>query len=237
MNRNLELACAYGGMVFAVLFGIGFVGLAHFVPPLDPNATAEQTAAVFRDNANGIRSGLLLSYIGCVFYLAFGASINAETQRIAGVPTVLLKLQSVAFASSVLLVAGPMMVWLTAAFRPMSYSAELVQAMNDFGWISFLFGWVPFVTWYVATGAAILCDTSTTDTDRVYPRWAGYLGMMLGLGQTSASLLIYFKTGPFAWNGLLSWWLPATEFFIWFVVITALTVKAINKRYREAGSA
>ena len=94
MNRYLELACAYGGMIFAVLFGIGFLGLAKFVPPLDPAATAEQTAALFRDNVNGIRTGLLVSYIGCVFYLAFGASINAETQRIVGVPKVLVKLQS-----------------------------------------------------------------------------------------------------------------------------------------------
>ena len=235
MKRYLELGCAYGGMVFAVLFGIGFVGLAHFVPPLDPNATAEQTAAVFRDNTNGIRTGLLLSYIGCVFYLAFGASINAETQRIVSVPTVLLKLQSAAFSASILLIAGPIMVWLAAAFRPESnQSAELVQALNDFGWISFLFGWVPFVTWYMATGAAILCDTQ--GNDRVYPRWSGYLSLALGLGQTSASLLIYFKTGPFAWNGLFSWWLPATEFFLWFIVITVLTVKAINKRYRAAGS-
>ena len=233
MNRYLELACAYGGMIFAVLFGIGFLGLAKFVPPLDPAATAEQTAALFRDNVNGIRTGLLVSYIGCVFYLAFGASINAETQRIVGVPKVLVKLQSAAFSSSVLLVAGPMIVWLTAAFRAEDQpSAELIQALNDFGWISFLFGWVPFVTWYMATGAAILCSTDTKNP--IYPRWAGYLGVMLGLGQTTASLLIYFKTGPFSWDGLFAWWLPATEFFLWFVVMTILTDKAINRRYAAA---
>ncbi|MEC9357980.1 MAG: hypothetical protein VX836_08930 [Pseudomonadota bacterium] len=232
MTRHLELACAWGGMIFAVLFAIGFVGIAHFVPPLDPNATAEQTAAIFRDNANGIRTGLLLCYIGCVFYLAFGASINAETERIPGVPAVLLKLQSAAFAATVLLIAGPFMIWLTAAFRPESQSAELIQALNDLGWISFLFGWLPFVTWYMTTGAAILCDTRTTDP--LYPRWAGYLSLVLGLGQTSASFLIYFKTGPFAWDGLFSWWLPASEFFLWFVVMTVLSTKAINRRYRES---
>lgn len=234
MKRYVELVCAWGGMIFAVLFAIGFVGLAHFVPPLDPNATAEQTATIFRENTDGIRTGLLLCYIGCVFYLAFGASIGAETQRISGVPAVLRKLQAAAFAASVLLVAGPFMAWLTAAFRPDTYPPELIQAINDFGWISFLFGWLPFVTWYMATGLVILCETHTDDP--VYPRWSGYLSLALGLGQTSASLLIYFKTGPFAWDGLFSWWLPASEFFLWFIVITVLTTKAINKRYRVENS-
>lgn len=228
MRRGIDLCCAWGGIVFAVLFGIGFVGIARFVPPLDPADTAEQTAAVFRDNATAIRTGLLICYVGCVFYLAFGASINAQTRRITGAPRALIQLQAAAFAASVLLIAGPFMIWWTAAFRPDTWSPELVQAFNDLAWISFLNGWVPFVTWYMATGAAILCDTD--ETNPVYPRWSGYLSLVLGLAQSSASFLVYAKTGPFAWDGVFSWWLPATEFFIWFVVITALTLKAINKR-------
>jgi hypothetical protein len=169
-----------------------------------------------------------------VFYLAFGAAINAQSRRIVGMPRSLPKLQAAAFSASVLLIAGPFMIWWTAAFRPESYSPETVQLLNDLGWICFLVGWLPFVTWYMATGAAILCDRSA---EPVYPRWAGYLSLVLGLGQSSASFLIYFKTGPFAWDGLFSWWLPATEFFVWFVVITALTTKAINKEYREAPAA
>lgn len=234
MRRFVDLACAWGGMVFAVLFGIGFVAIARFVPPLDPADTAEQTAAIYRDNAGSIRTGLLVCYVGCVFYLAFGAAINAQTRRMLGVPQALPKLQSAAFSASVLLIAGPFMIWWTAAFRPESYSADTVQMLNDLGWICFLIGWLPFVTWYMATGAAILCDTGA---DPVYPRWAGYLSLVLGLGQSSASFLIYFKSGPFAWDGLFSWWLPAGEFFVWFVVITALTTKAINKQYRTTAGA
>jgi hypothetical protein len=234
MKRFVELACAWGGVVFAVLFGIGFVGIAHFVPPLHPSDTAVQTAALFRENTNTIRTGLLVCYVGCAFFLAFGASISGQTRRIVGVPASLIHLQVAAFSSAVLLVAGPLMIWWTAAFRPTETAPETIQMLNDFAWICFLVGWVPFVTWYMATGAAILCDTSTTP---VYPRWAGYLGIVLGLGQTSASFLIYFKTGPFAWNGIFSWWLPATEFFLWFVVVSALTIKAINKSYRTPAGA
>jgi hypothetical protein len=229
MRRAIDLACAWGGIVFAVLFGVGFVGIAHFVPPLHPSDTAVQTAAIFRGHTDSIRTGLLVCYVGCAFFLAFGASISAQTRRIIGVPLALIHLQIAAYAAAVLLIAGPLMIWWVAAFRPVETAPETIQMLNDFGWISFLVGWVPFVTWYMTTGAAILCDSSA---DPVYPRWSGYLGLVLGLGQTSASLLIYFKTGPFAWNGIFSWWLPATEFFLWFVVITALTVRAVNRSYR-----
>jgi len=83
----------------------------------------------------------------------------------------------------------------------------------------------------MATSAAILCDTSATP---VVPRWSGYLGLVMGLAQASASFLIYFKTGPFAWNGLFAWWLPATDFFAWFVIMTVLTIKAIDNQDRQS---
>jgi len=233
MKRAIELTCAYGGMVFAVLFGIGFVAIARFVPPLDPSDTAEQTAAIFRADQGKIRIGLLVCYLGAPFYLAFGAAINAQTRRIAGLSKTLTQLQAAAFSASLILIIGPFMLWWVAAFRPGDVSAELTQTLNDLGWVSFLVGWVPFVTWYVITGLAILCDTSD---DPIYPRWAGYVAVTMGLGQTSASFLVCFKTGPFAWDGVFSWWLPATWFFIFFIVMTVVTVKAINRQYEQASA-
>lgn len=231
MKRFLDLVCALGGIIFSVLFGIGFVGLAHFVPPLAPSQTAAETAAIFRTDTNLIRIGILLCYVGVPFYLAFGASISARTRRILGVPNVLIHLQIAAFAAASLLLIGPFLMWLVAAYRPETAPIEIIQTLNDIGWILLLLGWVPFVTWFMAIGAAILCDTSATP---IYPRWSGYLCLSLGFAQATASFLPFFKTGPFAWDGLFSWWLPATEFFTIFIVMTVLTVKAINNQYRTA---
>ena len=229
MRRFVELACAWGGVVFAVLFGIGFVVIAGFVPPMHPSDTAVQTAAIFRTHTGAIRTGLLVCYLGCPFLLAFAASISGQTRRIVGVPSALIHLQIAAYAAGIVLIFGPFMIWWVAAFRPAETAPETIQMLNDFGWISFLVAWVPFVTWFMTVGAAILCDTAA---DPVYPRWSGYLGLVMGLAQASASFLIYFKTGPFAWNGIFSWWLPAADFFAWFLLMTVLTIKAINARDR-----
>lgn len=45
---------------------------------------------------------------------------------------------------------------------------------------------------------------------------------------------MFFTTGPFAWNGLMSWWVPATDFFTFFLVMCYLTVKALKAEDSDA---
>ena len=233
MKRGSEVVCAWGGIVFSVIFFIGFVGIARFFPPLSPADTAEVTAAFYRGHTNAIRTGLLFCYVGTMFFLAFGSGIVGQTRRIRGVSPAITFFQISSYASAVLLIILPLLCWFTAAFRPDEWSTESVRLMNDFGWISFVIGFPPFVTWVVTTGVAILSDESEQP---LYPRWSGYLGLFMGFVQVSAAFLIFFKVGPFAWNGLFAWYIPFTDFFAWFLVITVLTIKAINKPGYEAAA-
>ena len=43
-----------------------------------------------------------------------------------------------------------------------------------------------------------------------------------------ACLLLFFKTGPFSQNGVLVFYIPMIVFFVWIVVFSVLTVRAIN---------
>jgi hypothetical protein len=43
-----------------------------------------------------------------------------------------------------------------------------------------------------------------------------------------ACLLLFFKTGPFSQNGVLVFYIPMIAFFVWIVVFSVLTVRAIN---------
>ena len=233
MKRASELFCAWGGIAFSVLFFIGFVGIARFFPPLSPADTAEQTAAIYREHTNAIRAGLLMCYVGTMFYIAFGSGIVGQTRRIRGVAPAITYFQIASFAAATLLILGPLICFFTAAFRPNQVSPETIQLMNDFGWIAFVIGFPPFVTWVVATGIAILSDKAERT---LYPRWSGYLSVCMGFIQTSAAVLIFFKVGPLAWNGLLPWYIPFTDFFAWFAIITVLTIKAINKPGYEAAA-
>ncbi|GGL10160.1 hypothetical protein [Nocardia jinanensis] len=231
MKRRSEIICTWGGIVFAVLFFVGFVLFARFLPPLSPNDSAARTAEIYRDNTNGIRIGLALCYFGTMAFLAFGAGITGQTRRIKGVASTLTILQTAAFAAASLLLILPITMWFAAAFRPDTQPAENIQIFNDFGWISFIAGFPPFVVWIAATGCAILSDSRANP---LFPRWSGYFSLLMAFIQAAPPvLLVFFKTGPFAWNGVLSFWIPLTDFFVWFLVITALTLKAIDRKYED----
>jgi hypothetical protein len=231
MKRTTELMCAWGGIAFSVLFFVGFVGIARFFPPLSPADTAEQTAAIYRDNNSAIIGGLLMAYVGTMCFLAFGSGIVGQTRRIRGVAPAVTYFQVSSYAAATSLLTIPIIAWFVAAFRPETRSAESIQLINDFGWIAFVIGFPPFVTWVFSTGLAILSDRSERP---LYPRWSGYLSLCMALIQVMALMLVFFKVGPFAWNGLFSWYIPFTDFFAWFVVITVVTIKAINKPEYEA---
>ncbi len=54
MSRIGQKICAWGGVFCAVLFGAGLL-LAGFVPPPAPGLSADEVAALYRDNAGSIR--------------------------------------------------------------------------------------------------------------------------------------------------------------------------------------
>jgi hypothetical protein len=98
--------------------------------------------------------------------------------------------------------------------------------MNDLAWIMFLGIVSTFVVQLIVIGFAILCDRRTAP---VFPRWVGYLNLWMALLFTPATVLIFFKSGPFAWDGLLVWWLPFAAFVLWFPVNTFFLLKAVRE--------
>ncbi|MGB8390637.1 MAG: hypothetical protein WCE76_23335, partial [Mycobacterium sp.] len=77
---------------------------------------------------------------------------------------------------------------------------------------------------------AILSDVTP---EPIFPRWSGYLSIFVALVQIPPVMLVFFKTGPFAWDGLISWWLPAIDFFGWIVVMMVLTATAARRQPAE----
>jgi hypothetical protein len=40
---------------------------------------------------------------------------------------------------------------------------------------------------------------------------------------------VFFKRGPFAWNGLLAWWLVLVAYFLWITVTSIALVRAVKR--------
>jgi hypothetical protein len=68
----------------------------------------------------------------------------------------------------------------------------------------------------------------------IFPRWAGYLNAWIALLLAPAGIIVFFKHGPFAWNGLFSFWLPLTVYSIWVVTMTFLLRRALAAQIATA---
>lgn len=186
---------------------------------------------MYQDNATAIRSGLVLAQVGLALWLPFGISIAVQTRRIErDRRPVMTFVQVASVAVCTALVVLSTALWATAAFRPGQISAEITQMLNDLAWFVFLWPIIPFSLWLVSIAIPILQDTSALP---VYPRWVAYLSLWAAFLFLPAGAIAFFQAGPFAWNGLLAFYVPVVPFFVWLIAITFLTIKAIKREAIE----
>lgn len=218
MNTRSELLCVWCAIPFAVLFTIGLWPLAGFMPPMSPSLSAVEIASIYQENTLPIRTGSLIMMACAGLMCPFLAAIAMQMKRIEGRYDVLTITQISSGTVGVVAFIVATVAWTVAAFRP-ERSPELIQLLNDIGWIYFLMTFTTFVVQDFAVGFAILGDKNS---EPVFPRWVGYFNLWVGVTFIPAGLLTYFKTGPFAWNGLFVWWIPFVVFFSWYVVMFVL---------------
>lgn len=226
MNKNkFEIVCAWSGTICMLLFFAGLV-LSDFIPPLSPSLTADQVAAHYREHASGIRAGMDLMLLSGMFYAAFTAGMSGQMRRIPGVNHTAVYTQLVAGAFACLTFLVPAMLFEVTAFRP-ERSPEITQTLNDMSWIITVIPWPPFMTQNFSLAYAILGDRRSQP---LFPRWIGYLNIWAPISFTPGVLLPFFKSGPFAWSGVLVFWIPAAIFGAWFLIMTAHLLKAIKRQ-------
>jgi hypothetical protein len=68
----------------------------------------------------------------------------------------------------------------------------------------------------------------------VFPRWVAYVNIWSGFGVAGGSLVVFTQTGPFAWNGIIAFWLLVVAFFIWMVVMAWALLRAIAQEEATA---
>jgi hypothetical protein len=226
MNIRSQLICAWCSIAFAVVFTIGLWPLANFLPPMSPDLSAVDIAAIYKENTLAIRFGALVMMSGAVLMVPFLAVIATQIKRIEGEHSVLTVAQISGGTIGVVIFLVATVAWTTAAFRP-DRSPELIMLLNDFGWIFFLMTFGTFVVQDFAVGFVILGDKSP---DPIFPRWLGFYNLWVGVLFMPGGLLTFFKVGPFAWDGIFVWWAPFLVFFSWYLVMFVMLRKAILKQ-------
>ena len=227
--------CAMCGPLFLTAFLIGWGALGSNIPPIPADHTADQMAAFFRSDYNLIRAGMSIAMLFACFYVVWTISITRVMRHINPKkndiwPTLQMWGGGLTFV--------PLMVssvfWLTGAYRPDQLSPVTLQMLYDQGWL--LIDMAYFITTIpmVAIGVAGLTDERAKP---LFPRWACWYSIWAGLSFLFELLMPFFKTGLFARQGWLNFWVEFLVWFVYIMVVTYFVMKAIPRLEKEREAA
>ena len=228
-SRRIQVFCAWCGPLFTILLFGGWGLMAGFIPLISPADSAAQVAGAWRDHHTLTLLGLTIAMFGIALTLPFYLVISVQMRRTELRLPILSILQLAAgiIITAVLLI--PMLVFIVGAFRP-ERSPALDQLVNDASYIMLILPWPPIMVQVFAIAAATFTDRRENP---VFPRWFGYLNVWVGFLLVPANMIIFFKTGPFAWTGVIGFWMPAAIFGLWYFVVTYVLLKAIRQEEGE----
>ncbi|MBA3741966.1 MAG: hypothetical protein H0X00_03365 [Sporichthya sp.] len=229
MNVSSQRIGAWCGPAMMVIWLVGFILVADLIPPPSPTKDPEEVAAFFQGDTNAIRVGLVLTMLSSALLGPFYAVISTQMKRIEGAYSPWSTVQFGLGMVLIVLFLLPMLVLLAAAYRP-DRDPDTLQALYDLGWLAFVAPVSTAAVQCFTLGAVILQDTGARP---IFPRWSGYLNFWIGTLFLPGNFCVFVKTGPFAWNGLVCWWIPLLAFVSWYFVMAVLLLRAIRDQQCE----
>jgi hypothetical protein len=223
-NDRSQLACAYSCYAFIVIFTIGFLALADFVPPPHPTASAASIAHLFRSDSLRIRVGMAVCLLASALLLPWGGAVGDQIKRIEGGKRTLSYTWVTASALLTVEFIYPCLWWAVAAFRT-DVSPQIIRSYDDMAWLGFM----GIISTALVQCAVLAIATFKDKREQpLFPRWFGYVNAWCTVLMVPDAVTICWHTGPFAWNGILTFWFVITVAFIWLIVVTIVTARAIK---------
>lgn len=191
------------------LFGIIICLLARVTPPPRPDVSTADKVAFFSQNGLTIQLGFVVLLV-----LLGGAAMTnglvAYQMKRMSTGSVLaygyLAGMSVGALPGFLLVG---VCFLTATLRP-ERDPELIGLLYDLGMLSYNASLGCFTAAYLVLAIAVLYDRNN-----IFPKWFAYISVWQIVTEVIASQMVVFYSGPFAWNGSISFWVAVVVFSVW----------------------
>jgi hypothetical protein len=78
-----------------------------------------------------------------------------------------------------------------------------------------------FTAAYLVLAIAVLYDKNN-----IFPKWFAYISIWQIITEVVATQMFLFPSGPFAWNGSISFWVAVAEFSVWLGALIVILRKA-----------
>jgi hypothetical protein len=215
-----------------VIWVAAFFLFPGFVPPMSPTASASQVAAFYSQHLARVRYSMILFNWFCVALIPILMLIVERMRRMAHrTPVLRYCVIGVAGAAPIAFLTSTVF-WLIAAFRP-DRAPELTLLLNDLAWITFTCA-IPFlVSLCLFLALSIVWDQQP---EPVFPRWVAWFNVAIAIALVPAAFAGLTLTGPFAWNGFVSFWVKNIAIALWIVVMGLAIGRAMNRESDEVGA-
>jgi hypothetical protein len=213
MTQGIQKTMAISGAVFVLLLFPAII-MTGLLPPISPMRNANEIAHFWSTNTGLKRLGLVLLLAASGLQAPFGALLAIRIRQMdPGRYSPLAYTQLVATGLAVVAIIMPTFAFAAASYRP-ERDPQITQALNDLGWLPFVMNWPAATIQCLAIGFAVFGAAH-----EIWPRWLGYFNVWCGFIFAAGGLVVLFKDGVFAWNGLLAFWMVAVFFGLWFLIM------------------
>jgi hypothetical protein len=202
--------------------------LGGTIPALtQPMNTPEEIKNFYVTNKYAILWGAWIGMAASAFYYVWGGAIAAMLRRTEnGKPPILTYTQLGAIGVAVFNSVFYFFWMAFCAYRCETMDPVLLRHLNDFLYIQLEFEVFPLSLWAVAMGLAIILDKSPKP---VFPRWVAWANFWYAGLVMSGQFMIFFHSGPIAYNGILALYWPAFVFFTWLCVMSSAMIKTLKE--------
>jgi hypothetical protein len=203
------------------------------VPPPSASLSPVEIAAFYTENSFRIKLGAMIASWVSAPMVPFSVVLAVQVARLekGGFPV----WGALCFAGGILMsmfLVFPPILWGVAAFTP-ERAPEITHMLNELANLTlvttdqyFIFQMLPVS--YVAL-------RYPADANTAFPRWLGWFILWVAIAFEVGAIAFMTKTGPFAWDGLIVFWMPFTLFFIWVPLTSFVMLGAIKRQLSAKG--
>jgi hypothetical protein len=230
MSARAQRILIWWGLIFMAIYGLAWRFLLHMMPPPSPTWSADRIAAWYIAHGTEIKWGSTIAGWTSAFMVPWAVVVAVQMSRHEkGKPIWSI----LAFAGGVMMsifLTLPPVLWGVAAFTP-TRAPEITATIHELGLLTLVTTDQYYIFLWFAV--AVICLIPNTVVHSPFPRWFGYFTIWNALMLEVGAIAFNTRTGPFAWNGLLVFWIALSVYAVWIVVLSVLMFKAIANQESE----
>jgi hypothetical protein len=222
-SQKVGLWCNW---IFVALTAVGWLGIAHFYLPARADLGLDATKVWFSETHHwGVIIGCTLFYVAAGILTPGSIAFGIMLAKIEGRWPMWSLTTAVCGVFISLIVFFNACAWIVSAYRKES-GADVSQAFSDWAWFAFLLGWIYLAIEMVATAVVELMDHRP---EPMVPRWLTWLTVAGSCTLFFAAGPAFFKSGPFAYHGLLAFYLPVVIWGAYLALTTWYMLKELGR--------